>query len=80
MGVFDRLRLDGKQVFITGGSRGLGREMALGLAEAGADITMAGRTAESLDKTAGDIRALGRKVATIVADMSDPSTCEAACL
>lgn len=80
MGVFDRLRLDGKHAFITGGSRGLGREMALGLAEAGAEITMAGRTAKRLEKTAADIRALGRKVATIVADMSDPATCEAACI
>lgn len=80
MGVFDRLRLDGKRVFITGGSRGLGREMALGLAEAGADITITGRTVESLDNAAADIRALGRKVETIVADMGDPSTCEAACL
>jgi NAD(P)-dependent dehydrogenase (short-subunit alcohol dehydrogenase family) len=79
MGVFDRLRLDGKTVFITGGSRGLGREIALGLAEAGADITMAARTAESLDQTAADIRAMGRKVNTIVADMADPSTCEASC-
>lgn len=80
MGVFDRLRLGGKRAFITGGSRGLGREMALGLAEAGADITMVGRTVETLEETAADIRALGRNVATIVADMSDPSACEAACL
>jgi NAD(P)-dependent dehydrogenase (short-subunit alcohol dehydrogenase family) len=79
MGVFDRLRLDGKTAFITGGSRGLGREIALGLAEAGADITMAARTAESLDQTAADIRAMGRQVRTIVADMADPATCEASC-
>lgn len=79
MGVFDRLRLDGKTVFITGGSRGLGREIALALAEAGADITMAARTAESLEQTAADIRALGRKASAMVADMSDPTACEAAC-
>ena len=36
MGVLDRLRLDGKRLFITGGSRGLGREMALAIADAGA--------------------------------------------
>lgn len=79
MGVFDRLRLDGKTVFITGGSRGLGREIALALAEAGADITMAARSAESLEQTATDIRALGRTASTLVADMSDPAACEAAC-
>ena len=36
MAVLDRFRLDGKRLFITGGSRGLGREMALAIAEAGA--------------------------------------------
>lgn len=79
MGVFDRLRLEGKTAFITGGSRGLGREIALALAEAGADITMAARSAESLEQTAADIRTLGRRVTTLVADMADPATCEAAC-
>lgn len=79
MGVFDRFRLNGKSVFITGGSRGLGREMVLALAEAGADITMVGRTAESLENTAADVRALGRRATLIVADMADPSTCEAVC-
>lgn len=79
MGVFDRLRLDGKSVFITGGSRGLGREMVLALAEAGADITMVGRTSESLEQTAADIRRLGRKVQSIVGDMADPVTCETVC-
>ena len=79
MGVFDRLRLDGKSVFITGGSRGLGREMVLGLAEAGANITMVGRTADSLEQTATDVRALGRRATAMVADMADPTTCEAVC-
>lgn len=79
MAVFDRLKLNGKHVFITGGSRGLGREMAIGLAEAGADITMVGRTAESLNHTAADVRGLGRKATMIVADMADPTTCESVC-
>ena len=79
MGIFDRLRLDGKKLFITGGSRGLGREMALGMAEAGADVTLVAREPAALEKTAADIRAFGRSATTIIADMSDPEIAEAAC-
>jgi len=43
MTVLDRFKLDGKRAFITGGSRGLGREMALAIAEAGADVLLVGR-------------------------------------
>ena len=59
MSILDRFRLTGKRLFITGGSRGLGREMALACADAGADCVLVGREAASLEKTAGDIRALG---------------------
>lgn len=76
MSVFDRFRLDGKRLFITGGSRGLGREMALALADAGADVVLTGRERESLEATAGEIRALGRGATPIEADMGDPAVCE----
>jgi gluconate 5-dehydrogenase len=79
MGVFDRLRLDGKKLLITGGSRGLGREMALAIAEAGADVVLVARDAESLQATADDVRALGRHAATITCDVSQPDQCEAMC-
>jgi gluconate 5-dehydrogenase len=79
MNVFDRLRLDGKRALVTGGSRGLGREMALAFASAGADLVLVGRTPQSLDETAADIAALGRDAQTIVADMGDPAACETAC-
>lgn len=79
MSVLDSFRLDGRRLFITGGSRGLGRQMALALAEAGADVVLTARTQESLDRTAADIRALGRKVTTITADMADAEACVAAC-
>ncbi len=79
MSVLDRFRLDGKRLFITGGSRGLGREMALAIADAGADVVMVGRDAESLARTAADIQRMGRKAATIQADVGDPEQCEAAC-
>jgi gluconate 5-dehydrogenase len=79
MSVLDRFRLDGRRAFITGGSRGLGREMALALAEAGADLVLVGREPESLARTAEDIRARGRQAWTIRADAADPAECERAC-
>src|SRR5579872_182203 len=79
MSVLDRFRLDGKRLFITGGSRGLGREMALAIAEAGADVILVGRDAPSLDRTAGEIRGRGREARTIVADVGAPAEAERAC-
>lgn len=79
MTILDRFRLNGKRAFITGGSRGLGREMALGLADAGADVVLTGRDEASLAGTADEIRVLGRQAFTIRADMADPAQCESAC-
>jgi gluconate 5-dehydrogenase len=79
MSVLDRFRLDNRRFFITGGSRGLGREMALAMASAGADAILVGRDADSLDRTAADIRALGRQCWTIQADAATPDGCERAC-
>jgi gluconate 5-dehydrogenase len=79
MSVLDRLRVDGKRLFITGGSRGLGREMALAIAEAGADVVLAGRDESSLERTADDIRRLGRQAVPIQADIGDTAECERAC-
>jgi len=79
MSILDRFRLTGKRLFITGGSRGLGREMALAIADAGADVILAGRDAESLNATAEDIRALGRQAHPVVADVGDPEACESVC-
>jgi NAD(P)-dependent dehydrogenase (short-subunit alcohol dehydrogenase family) len=79
MGVLERFRLDGKRLFITGGSRGLGREMALAIADAGADVILVGRDLPSLEKTAGDVRALGRQAWLIQADVGKMAECEQAC-
>lgn len=79
MAFSDPFRLDGKRLFITGGSRGLGREMALAIAAAGADVCLVARPSDSLQQTADDIRALGRTAWTIGADVGDPVACEAAC-
>jgi len=79
MAILDRFRLDGKRLFITGGSRGLGREMALAIADAGADVILVGRDKASLEKTAADIRNFKRSAWPIQADVGIPDECERAC-
>lgn len=65
--------LDGKRAVVTGASRGLGRAMAVALAEAGADIVCTGSKPGSADETASMIRAMGRQAWSEYADMSDPA-------
>src|SRR5918997_5738351 len=79
LGTLDLFRLDGRRALVTGASRGLGREMALALADAGADVAITGRTQRTLNATADEIRARGRTAWTAVANMADPSACTAAC-
>lgn len=76
MTVIDKFRLDDKMAIVTGASRGLGRAMALALADAGADVIITGRTEETLNRTAEEIRERGRKAHTFCLDMGDPVNCE----
>lgn len=79
MPVLDHFRLDGRRLLITGGSRGLGRAMALAIAEAGADVALTGRDQTALDAAADELRALGRQVWTLRGDMGVPEECERVC-
>jgi gluconate 5-dehydrogenase len=79
MPVLDRFRLDNRRLFITGGSRGLGREMALATAEAGADVVLVGRDADALARTSADIRAIGRQAWPLQGDAAIPEQCERVC-
>jgi gluconate 5-dehydrogenase len=79
MGFTEWFGLAGKRALVTGASRGLGREMALSLAEAGADVVITGRTQTTLDATAEDIRARGRQAWTFRTDMAVPKECESTC-
>ena len=79
MSVLDRFKLDGRRALVTGGSRGLGLSMALALAEAGADVAVSGRDAESLERAADASRSRGRQTWTLQGDMSKPAECEALC-
>jgi NAD(P)-dependent dehydrogenase (short-subunit alcohol dehydrogenase family) len=75
--VLERLKLDGKVAAVTGAGRGLGRQMALALADAGADVVCAARTQQQIDRTAADIVALGRRAVAQAADVRDSSQCDA---
>ena len=75
--VLERLKLDGKVAIVTGAGRGLGRQMALALADAGADVVCAARTADQIDRTSADIRALGRRAVSQPTDVRDSRQCDA---
>ena len=65
------LGLKGKGVVVTGGSRGIGRAIALAFAREGTAVALCARGAEGLERTAGEIRALGVKVHAAPCDIAD---------
>lgn len=58
---------------VTGAGRGIGRAIALKFAAAGADVVCVSRTAENSEKTAAEVRALGRRSWAFAVDVSDPA-------
>ncbi|WP_071459918.1 SDR family NAD(P)-dependent oxidoreductase [Bacillus massilinigeriensis] len=62
--------LEGKTAIVTGAGRGIGRAIAIGLAEAGADVALISRTEKDLDETASKVEALGRKAMIVPADVT----------
>lgn len=62
--------MTGKTAFVTGASRGIGRVIAVALAEAGADVALVARSEDGLAETASAIAALGRKACVIPADVT----------
>lgn len=71
MKILDLFRLDGKTALVTGVKRGIGRAMALGLAEAGADIVGVSRTLEPGSDAEKDIRAEGRNFTGYACDFAN---------
>jgi NAD(P)-dependent dehydrogenase (short-subunit alcohol dehydrogenase family) len=65
MGIMSLFSLEGKKALLTGDSRGLGREMALAMAEAGADTVIVARERTALNKTAEELCCFGHEVGTI---------------
>ena len=63
--------LSGKVALVTGGSRGLGKAMSLGLARAGADVIVASRKLESCEAVCEEVRALGVRALPVSTHMGD---------
>ena len=81
--ILDRFRLDGKVAIVTGAGKGIGRGIALGLAEAGADVVLAARTAADLEAVAGEVEERGRAALPVPTDVMRSEDLEhlvAACL
>lgn len=65
------MAIENKVALVTGAGQGIGRGIALRLAKDGASIMLVDMKAEALEAVAAEVRALGRKAATFVADISD---------
>ncbi len=66
-----QISLKGKRAAVTGGSKGIGRSIALALASAGASVSICARGAGTLEKTAADISAAGVKAHAATCDLAD---------
>jgi NAD(P)-dependent dehydrogenase (short-subunit alcohol dehydrogenase family) len=73
MGAFD---LSGRRAVVVGGTSGIGRTLALGLADAGADVVATGRRASLVDEVAAEIEKRGRRTLRMPADVGDTASLE----
>ncbi len=77
MNGIDLFKLNNRAAIVTGGSKGLGKAMAEGLASAGANLVITSRNEEEIETAAGEIAdKFGRKVMGLAADVTDPSGVE----
>ena len=75
--ILDRFSLAGKTALVTGGARGIGRECALALAEAGADVAVLDLPGSAVAATADAIRALGRRALPLEGDVTQSAQVDA---
>ena len=71
MTILERFGLDGQVAVVTGSGRGIGEGLALGLADAGADIVLAARRTEEIEAVAAKVRDLGRRALPVTTDVMD---------
>ena len=76
---WERFSLEGRVAVVSGGGTGIGRGTALVLAEHGADIVLAGRRVDLLERVAGEIEALGRRALPVRTDVTDAAQCDGWC-
>ncbi len=69
--LLDRFRIDDRVAIVTAAGRGIGAASALALAECGADVVIAARTADQLDDVAAQVKERGRRSVVVPADLSD---------
>ena len=74
--VADRFSLDGRVAIVSGSGTGIGRAIALVFAEQGADIVLAARRLEPLERTAADVGSMGRRTLVVPTDVTDPEQCD----
>lgn len=78
MGIIEKMRLDGKRIFVTGGARGIGKSVATAFTEAGADVAIVDIDIEEAKKTAAELaEKSGRKVIAVQTDVTDPKQVDA---
>ena len=78
MGIIEKMKLDGKKGFVTGGARGIGKSTAAAFAEAGADIAIVDLDIDEAKKTAAELSGnTGRKVIAIWCDCTSPEQVDA---
>jgi NAD(P)-dependent dehydrogenase (short-subunit alcohol dehydrogenase family) len=75
---FTALDLEGAVAFVTGGTSGIGRALALGLAEAGAHVVPSSRRRDQVEAAAAEIEQKGRRTARVTSDVTDRRSLEAA--
>lgn len=79
MAILEKFRLNGRRALVTGGSRSLGRAMAQGLAEAGADLVLVGREPAPLEQAVAELKLLGHEVVGISSDVGIPEQAKRVC-
>jgi NAD(P)-dependent dehydrogenase (short-subunit alcohol dehydrogenase family) len=73
---YSRLELNGRVAVVVGGSSGIGRTIARGLAQAGADVVPTARRLDQVEVVAAEIEALGRRSLRVTSDVTDRSSLE----